>query len=113
MRNLGNILSFFVKHDYFQNPSIITKRNELDWYISNADLFEDLKKCILSFIRPIPNSIYNIHQLLGVKYLTRLRIGFSHLKEHEFKHNFQNSVDPMCSCSSGFETTFFSPLHKF
>ena len=28
---------------------------------------------------------------LGVKYLTKLRIGFNHLKEH--KHNFQDSID--------------------
>ena len=56
------------------------------------------------------NSIYNIHNPLGVKYLARLRIGFSHLKQHKFKDNFQDSVDPMCSCSSGIETTihFFS-----
>ena len=56
------------------------------------------------------NSIYNIHNPLGVKYLTRLRIGFSH-KEHKFKHNFQDSIDPMCSCSSGIETTIHFFLH--
>ena len=59
----------------------------------------------------MPNSIYNIHNPLGVKYLTRLRIGFSHLKEHKFKHNFQDSIDPMCSCSSGIETTIHFFLH--
>ena len=69
-----------------------------------------LKK-LLTFIRPMPNSIYNIHNPLGVKYLTRLRIGFSHLKEHKFKHNFQHSIDPMCSCSSGIETMIHFFLH--
>ena len=90
-RNSGNIPSFFVKHDYFKNScfsSAITEWNKLDCYISNADSFDVFKKCILSFIRPMPNSIYNIHNPLGVKYLKRLRIGFSHLKEHKFKHNF-------------------------
>ena len=57
------------------------------------------------------NSTYNIHNRLGVKYLTRLRIGFSHVKEHKFKHNFQDSIDPMCSCSSGIETMIHSFLH--
>ena len=52
----------------------------------------------------MPNSIYNIHNPLRVKCLTRLRIGFSHLKENKFKHNFQGSIDSMCSCSSGIET---------
>ena len=60
--------------------------------------------------RPIPNSIYNVHNPLGIKYLTRLRIGISHLKEHKFRHSFQDSIDPMCSCGSGIEKTinFFS-----
>ena len=57
------------------------------------------------------NSIYNIYNPLGVKYLTRLRIGFSHLKELEFKHNFQDSIDPMYSCSSDIETTIHFFLH--
>ena len=43
----------------------------------------------------MPNIIYNIHNLLGVKYLTRLRIEFSHLKEHEFKHELQDSINPV------------------
>ena len=59
----------------------------------------------------MPNSIYNIYNPLGVKYLARLRIGFSHLKELEFKHNFQDSIDPMYSCSSDIETTIHFFLH--
>ena len=73
--------------------------------------FRSFKKRLLSFIRLMPNSIYNIHNPLGVKYLTRLRIGFSHLKEHKFRHNFQDSTDPMCSCSSGIETMIHFFLH--
>ena len=57
------------------------------------------------------NSIYNIHNPLGVKYLTRLRIGFSPLKKHKFKHKFQDSLDPMCSRSSDVETTIHFFLH--
>ena len=107
-RNSGTIPSFFAKHDYFKIsffPSAITEWNKLDSYISNANSFEVFKKRILEFVRPLPNSIYNIHNPLGIKYLTRLRIGFSYLKEHKFRHNFQDSVDPMCSCNSGIETT--------
>ena len=39
------------------------------------------------------------------RYLIRLKIGFSHLKEHKLKHNLHESIDPMCSCSSSIETT--------
>ena len=62
-------------------------------------------------IRPKPNSIFNIHNPLGIKYLTRLRVGFSHLKENKFRHNFQDSIDPMCNCGSGIETTIHFFLH--
>ena len=63
----------------------------------------------------IPNSIYKIHNPLGIKYLTRLGIGLSHLKEHNSSNSFQDSIDPMCSCGSGIETAvhFVSPLRKF
>ena len=59
----------------------------------------------------MPKSICNIHNLLGVKYLTRLRIGFSYLKEHKFKHKSQYSIDATCRCSSGIETTIHFFLH--
>ena len=85
--------------------------NKLDCYISNANSFEVFKKRILSFTRPMPNSIYNIHNPLGIKYLTRLRIGISQLKEHKFRNNFQDSINPMCSCSNDIETTIHFLLH--
>ena len=113
-RNSGITPIFFAKHDYFKNyffPSAITKWNKLESYIRNADSFKVFKKRILEFVRPLPKSIYNIHNPLGINYLTRLRIGFSHLKEHKFRYNFQDSIDPMCSCNSGIETTAHFLLH--
>ena len=113
-RNSGITSTFFAKQDYFKNsffPSAITEWNKLDSYIRNADSLEVFKKRILEFVRSLPKSIYNIHNPLGIKYLTRLRIGFSHLKEHKFRHNFQESIDPMCSCNSGIETTAHFLLH--
>ena len=91
-RNSGNIPSFFVKHDYFKNsffPSAITEWNKVDYYIRNADSFKVFKKRLLSFTRPMANSIYNIHNSLCVKYLTRLRMGFSHLKNINLNINFK------------------------
>ena len=86
-----SLLNMIILRIFF--PSAITEWNKLDCCISNADSFEDFKKRILSFIRPMPDSIYNIDNPLGVKYLTRLKVGFSHLKRHKFKHNFQASID--------------------
>ena len=30
--------------------------------------------------------------------ITRLRLGFSHLHDHKFRHNFQDTLNPICSC---------------
>ena len=57
-------------------------------------------------IYPSPVSVFNIHNHLGVMLLTRLRVGFSHLREHKFRHNFIDTVDPFCSCrTNSIETT--------
>ena len=30
--------------------------------------------------------------------LNRLRLGFSHLNEHKFRHGFHDTLDPFCAC---------------
>ena len=72
---------------------------------------EIFKKHLLNFIRLNSNSVFNINNLLGLKLLTCHRIGFSHLKEHKFKYNFQNSVDPLCSCGNDIESIVHFFLH--
>ena len=76
--------------------------DKLDSFIRTSETFMLFRKRLLEFIRPEANIIFNIHSPMGTKYLTRLRLGFSHSKEHKFEHNFQDSVDPLCSC--GIET---------
>ena len=46
-----------------------------------------------------------------MKLLTRLQVGLSHLHEHKFRHNFQDSLDPFCNCSRHIETTIHFFLH--
>ena len=66
------------------------------------------------------NSIHNIHNPVGVKYLTRSRLGLSHLNEHKFRYNFQDCLDPLCSCSFEDKTTnhyflhchYYNDIHK-
>ena len=57
------------------------------------------------FIRPKENSIFKIFDINGIKLLNRLRLHFSHLNEHKFRHNFIATIDPMCSCGLEPETT--------
>ena len=57
------------------------------------------------FIRPSENKIFNIHDKVGIKLLTRVRLGFTHLREHKFRRNFADILNPLCPCSIEPETT--------
>ena len=46
-----------------------------------------------------------------MKFLTRLRLGFSRLNEHRFRYNFQNCMNPLCFCSLEIEDTSHYLLH--
>ena len=89
----------------FQNsflPLTITEWNKLDTDIKNIDSHVMFRKKLLTFIRPLENDTYEIYDPLGVRLLNRLRLGFSYLREHKFRHNFADTLNPLCSCS--FET---------
>ena len=57
------------------------------------------------FVRPTKHFVFEFHNIKGVKLLTRLRLDFSHLNEHKFRHNFNYTINPMCSCGKEPETT--------
>ena len=40
------------------------------------------QNALIKIGKPIPKPIYNVHNPVGLKLLTRLRIGFSHLDQH-------------------------------
>ena len=47
-------------------------------------------RVILKFIRPEPNQVFNVDSSEGFKYLTRIRIGLSHLTYYKYRRNFWN-----------------------
>ena len=47
----------------------------------------------------------------GVKYITRLRLAFSRLQYHKFKHLIQDTLNQLCTCSLEVETTCHFLLH--
>ena len=63
------------------------------------------KNALLSFIRPKHVDTFGIHNPIGLQLLTRLRLGFSHLNEHKFRHNFRDFLTPLCDCKLEPETT--------
>ena len=64
-----------------------------------------LRKKLLTLIRSLVNDTYGIYDPLGVRLLNRLGLGFSHLREHKFRHNFTDTLNPLCSYSHKTEDT--------
>ena len=69
------------------------------------------KNSLLKFISPSGNSDFSCHYPRGVKLLTRLRLGLGHVREHKFKHGFQDSFNPICSCGNDIENSAHFLLH--
>ena len=61
------------------------------------------------------NALFSVYDPLGVKLLTRLRLQFTHLNEHKFRHGFGDTVSPMYICNAEIEETkhFFLRCHFY
>ena len=70
-----------------------------------------LQEKVFENISPSGNSVFRCHNPKGIKLLTRLRLGLSHLREHKFKHGFLDSLNPICSCGQNIETSTHFLLH--
>ena len=66
---------------------------------------------LLEFIRTLPNSIFDIYNPYGIKLLTRLRLGLSHLNEHKFKHGFNDTISFICIWGGDIESINHFFLH--
>ena len=76
-------------------PFSINRWNKLDPDIRNLDSHAIFRKKLLTFLKCLEKIIYNMYAPQGPKLLNRLRLGFSHLRERKFRHNF---ADPLGSC---------------
>ena len=70
------------KYSFF--PSTLRDWFKSDDNIRNSESISVFKKRLLAFVRPVENSVFNIYEPNGLKLLTRLRLGLSHLSEHRF-----------------------------
>ena len=86
--------------------AITTRNNNFPTY--NCSLF---KSRLLYFIRPNQSNTCNIFDPIGLKLLTRLRLGLTHLNERKFRHTFQDCLNPLCFCSLEIEDTTHYLLH--
>ena len=73
--------------------------------LRNKDSCKEFKNKASPFIKINTNSISSVHDVYGVKLLSRLRLNFSHLNEHKVRHGFKDGTNCMCDCGSATETT--------
>ena len=76
----------------------ISQRNHLDSQVRNVLSVSTFRHAILDFIGPNATPLFKINRLLDFFFLTQLKVGFIHLREHKFRHGFLDIVDPICSC---------------
>ena len=79
-------------------PDTSNSWNHFSTLIKCSPTLNVFKKRYMEFFNDAPNPIYGIHNPVGIKYLTRLRVGLSHLRIHKFHHNFGDTTSGSCSC---------------
>ena len=58
-----------------------------------------------TFFRPIPKSIFGVHDPTGLRYLFQLRVSLSPLRSHKMSHGFTDTPSAICHCNLGIEDT--------
>ena len=87
-------------------PYCIKIWNGLETDLQNIDSYKEFKSKKKSlFIKIKSRSIFSVHDVYGVKHLTRLRLNFSHLNEHKVRHGFKDGTTCRCDCALATETT--------
>ena len=86
-------------------PDSLSEWNKLDPTKGDSSSVNVFKKKFFSISRPPAKSVYGIRDPKGVAYLTQLKVGLSKLNFHKFKHNFKDTINPMCRGNDGIEDT--------
>ena len=106
-RNGDKITLFHTKHNFFKNRffhPLLLNGTSYTLIFEVLLVFSVFKKNLLKVIRPFPNNVFNCQNYKRIKYLTRLCLGLIHLRELNFEHSFQNTLNPFCPCSLDVET---------
>ena len=87
----SEITQFHTKSKSVSNtffPFYIKEWTNLDAKIRNLPCLYRFKKSFLIYLKTDENSIFDVHNLIGVKLFNKLILTLSGLKEHNFRHNF-------------------------
>ena len=81
-RSLEDVATLYSSTDIFKYsffPSTISEWNKLDLKIRQSKTLLTFQNALTKIETPIPKPIYNVHNPVGLKLLTRLTLGLSHL----------------------------------
>lgn len=81
---------FSLCHDYWNN---------LNPEICSSTSFDIFRSTLLILIRHVERKTFFINEPFGVKMLTRLKLGFSRLSEHNIGPGFKDFQNLFCPCS--------------
>ena len=98
---IDNVSNIKTRSNFFRNsffPPTIIGWSKLDRDIRKSDSLNVLQLSLLRFVRPVVNSVFELNNPYGLKLLTRLRLGLSHLRYYKFRHNFQDCFNLICVC---------------
>ena len=85
--------------------------NDIGPQLRDAVSLSVFKTNIIKLIRPPKRSIFDIHDVKGVRKLYQLRVGLSPPKCHMMKHNFRDCLSDICDCLNDAETLEHYFLH--
>ena len=98
IRGMQNVLFFKTRYKFFKKYfflSAITQWNNLELNIRNTKSFNIFRNSIVKFLTPSANSAFNSHNPKAIKFMIILKLVLSHLREHKFKHSFQDLLNPI------------------
>ena len=115
LRTRNPVYPLNIRTERFRNtffPYCISQWNILDSHIRDLPSVSTFKKAIFGFLKPKQSHVYDVPDNQGVVFLNRLRVEFSHLNEHKFRHGFRDTLDPFCDCrTNSVENTQHYLLH--
>ena len=86
-------------------PGCLSEWEKLDPEIRESRSVNVFKKQLLGLIRPPSKSVYGIHDPKLLSILMQLSVVLSKLNFHKSKHNFRDTLNPLCLINDGVEDT--------
>ena len=109
--NLVTCKSEYFKYSFI--PNDIYEWNKWDPDIHNSALYNLFCNTLLKFIRPAQRKTFNVNDSVRVKLFTRPCLGFSHLREHKFRHGFRDIRLYPCSIEAKTTAYYFLRCHFY